>query len=414
MCFMERMRSVQLLFYHALFLAAYPWLMVRHLPGLFQPQRRKAALQKLGWILPGKAEIWIHAVSGGEALLSKNLVKILPPKGNIFITTQSRTGFEALEKIYGQDARVSYAYLPYDFWPILRRYIGSLDPKLLIVIEHDLWPGILAEVGRRGIRRVLVNAFFKPRDLRFLKAFPWVISLIYHLDLILAQNETSAALAREITGEKVPVLCAGNLKILPSEVHAKAPFRTERLSVVAFGSSHEGEEEILVNALRDKLSGRKVLIVLIPRHPERAKKLKTFFGEFKVILWSEKKSDTIPEEIDLLIVDEMGLSLAIYECSDIVLIGDTFLPSQGGHNFLEPIFFKKPVIYGANMISFSDLTPDFEKKGAVLRLGSEELGSELNDLLGDPERQKKMGETGFSLLNALEFKTELFLKNLLG
>lgn len=411
---MERSTPVPLLFYHALFLAAYPWLVVRHIPNLLRPRTRQATLEKLGWIRPANAEFWIHAVSGGEALLSKTLVKLLPPIGKIFITTQSHTGYLALEKLYGQDARVSIAYLPYDFRPVLRRYIGSLAPKLLIVIEHDLWPGMLAEAGRMGVRRVLVNAFFKPRDLDFLKRFPWIAPLIYRLDLIFAQNETSAALARRITGEKVPVVTAGNLKILPPEQPTPADLRTARAAIVTFGSSHDGEEEILVNALREELAARKVLVVLIPRHPDRSKKLRESFAKLKTLLWSEKKNAAIPDDTDILIVDAMGVSLAFYQASDIVLIGDTFKPTQGGHNFLEPIFFKKPVIYGMNMISFSDLTEVFERQGAVLRVGPEALRKELRDLIADRERRERMGEKAYALLSGLEFKKELFQKNLLG
>ncbi|MBL8992707.1 MAG: hypothetical protein JNM63_05160 [Spirochaetia bacterium] len=211
----------------------------------------------------------------------------------------------------------------------------------------------------------------------------------------------------------MPVLNLGNLKILPQENIPKVSLKTERPLIITFGSSHEGEEALLVNALREQLVERKVLVILIPRHPDRSKELKKTFSKLRVLLWSEKPDHSLPADIDLLIVDEMGLSHSVYQHSDVVLIGDTFKPSQGGHNFLEPIFFKKPVVYGMNMISFSDLTPEFEKAGAVLRVSPDALKMKLVELLADPERRREMGEKGYSLLQDLEFKKELFLKNLL-
>ncbi len=411
------MGRILVLFYHALFLVAYPFLILRHLTDFLHHKRRDQARQKLGWFTPGGADLWIHAVSAGEVLLTRSLLSLLPDIGRVFITCQSATGMEALKKLYAGSPRVGFSYLPYDFWPVLHRIIGKLSPKSLIVIEHDLWPGLLQIAGKKGVRRILVNAFFKPRDLGILKIFPWAAGLIYNLDLILSQNAESQKIARTLTRGKIPVHEAGNLKVLPPPAVPPLGLTLARPATVTLGSSHEGEEELAVNALRERLASQNVLLVLIPRHPGRAREIAGMFPENKILLWSELTAvpeKNIPMEVDILIVDEMGLSLSFYQKSSLVLIGDTFRPTQGGHNFLEPIFFQKPVIYGSRMISFSDLTPIFEKVGAVRRVHPSDLKKNLEELLANPELGRIMGEKAFKILEDLKFRRDLFTEAVLA
>ncbi|MBN8215203.1 MAG: hypothetical protein J0L75_01105 [Spirochaetes bacterium] len=407
------MRTVLLLFYHALFALAYPWLVLARLPDLLSrdPRRRLRARGKLGWVRPGQADLWIHAVSGGEAVLSKTLLGLAPFE-RALVTTQSDTGMETLRRLYQKDGaidpRIQIAWFPLDFLPFMGAFYRAVSPKRLLIIEHDLWPGLLSLARRGKTRTALVNASLKPRDLAWLRRFPFLAAFLYDVDHLLAPDAQTVQAFSRWPSLRDRVACSGNLKYrmaVPAPVDGPV-FPPKK--VVVFGSSHAPEERLCVDALAHRWNT--TLLVLIPRHPERAAELaRQFGGEREVRLYSGLETGaSIPPRVEILIVDRMGLTHFFYARADLVLIGDTFRPSQGGHNFLEPLAHGKAVLYGAHMRSFPDLTPRFEAEGGVRRVSPDFLAETLGALLEDAGARLRLGAKGRELLLGLEFDVARF------
>lgn len=410
------MKTVLRLFYHALFTLAYPGLLLGMLPGLLSrdAQKRLRSRGKLGWYRPGPADLWIHAVSGGEAALSKTLLDLLPFQ-RALITTQSDTGMETLKRLYRKDGsadlRVEIAWFPFDFFPFMGRFLRAANPRRLIIIEHDLWPGLLSMARRRGVQTMLVNASLKPRDVSWLRRLPFLAGLLYDVDHLLVPEAATAQTLSHWPAIRGEISVTGNLKYrmaVPAPENL-AVFPAKK--VVVFGSSHAPEEALCVEALGREWAS--TLLVLIPRHPVRGPELARQFGaERRVQLWSGLQTGalplSIPPQTEILVIDRMGLTHFFYAHADLVLIGDSFRPSQGGHNFLEPLAHGKAVLYGDGMRSFPELTPRFEAEGGVRRVPPSRLALVLGELLGDANERRRLGEKGRELLGGLEFDAERF------
>ncbi|HMB01567.1 MAG TPA: glycosyltransferase N-terminal domain-containing protein [Spirochaetota bacterium] len=362
---------------------------------------KKKIYNRLGFIKSKNRPILIHAVSGGEVILLDRLLPLWPSK-KIHITTMSDSGYLMLQQKYKQNPGITFSFLPLDFYPVMSAFIRKLKPQKIIIIEHDLWPNMLHIATCKNIKKILLNAALKPADLKSYRLFPPVARLIYNLDLILAQNEQSAGSLKNILKNKKSIIRNyGNLKYITTAANlpeARLPLPQNK-KIIVFGSSHKGEEEILVQALGGHLFTS--LTVLIPRHINRSSNLKKkLSSRAECALLSELKNE-IPAALDILIVDAMGLSQYFYSRADIVLIGDTFIKSSGGHNFLEAVQYRKPVIYGQYMISFADITPLFEKQKGVLRTDAANLSAALERLLNEPATCRKMAAQGCRLLKQI-------------
>jgi len=393
------------------------WYLLRRAP-------RIKYLHRIGAVHVKKTMIWIHAVSAGEVIAAGRLLAILP-ECRVHITVMSGTGYAAAAQLAADNTRISYSYLPIDFYLFQKRFIKKLACKTLIVVEHDFWPAMLRIAGKLHIRRIAVNVCFKPRDTAVLKKISFYHPLVYNFDHFLVQNTEAASVAEQIRPLAGKIVVAGNIKYLPLTETPVIPDAVTKIcrgkKIIVFGSSHNPEEQLAADAVFTKGAESDRLLILIPRHPERAKEIFTSLSKnYNVRLWSEIERDAVsfPENntsqstsinpLQIIIVDKMGISLVWYYAADIVLIGDTFRPSQGGHNFLEPCAFKKAVLYGTYMRSFSDITPMFEAARAVCRVSPESLSASIHGLLDNPAERERMGRAAEKLLKEISFNQNYF------
>ena len=376
----------------------------------------KKVKQRLGLFKVSRKDYWIHAVSSGEIILANFIISLNSSK-TFLITLMSNNGYKLAKKLYQNHKKVAFYYLPFDLYPISKKLVKQVSPKKFFVIEHDLWPNLLNHLHKNKIKRILLNVALKPKDLFYLKKLPSLAKFIYQVDEIFFQNKSYENSLKPFLSYNTTLKTIGNLKYTKALLQKKInqnplkAFKQNHQFIITLGSTHPKEEKQLIKAI-EKWIGNKVTVIIIPRNPNRAISLCRYFSkQYKVIIYS-KWLFSKNKKADILIIDQMGISLECYNLSEIVLIGDTFLPSQGGHNFLEPLSLQKTTFYGNFMISYLDITSYFEKEKGVIRLLPNKIEETLTTYILNKQKRLKLAKKGKQCLEKIMTNEATIKKNL--
>lgn len=358
---------------------------------------------------PGKTGgIVVHAVSMGEvnaaALLIRQLQKRYPELP-ICVTTFTPTGSEQVRTLF--DSSVFHVFSPLDLPGAVRRFFDRLRPRLLIVLETEIWPNLYIEAAKRGVRVLIANARISDGSFGNYRRFGKLTALaLQQVDHLAAQSEQDARRLIDLGVCEEHVSLSGNLKFdmrLPASLFERGEairlaWGTDRIVLVA-GSTHEVDETILLEvfeAVREAFES--ALLVLVPRHPERfgqAAQLARGKG-FKVSLRSE--GIACPRNTQCFIVDSMGELLQFYAAGDVAFVGGSF-ERIGGHNLLEPAALAKPVLTGPHTFNSPDITRQLLDGGAALQLqDADELKAALLRLFADADARDRMGRAGLEMM----------------
>lgn len=383
----------------------------RKRPAAFAERFGALALHDLA-ALEGKRPIWVHAVSVGETIAAKPLLKALRerfPDRKIVISNVTETGRSVALQLAEADLCI---YFPFDFGFAVRNILESIRPSVILIVETEIWPNFLRTARLMGIPAVIVNGRISDRSFaRYLRLGWFFRSVLGDIGWFCMQTREDA---RRIIAMGAPVdrvEVTGNLKYdLP--LTAVSPSEREQIrsafllppDVLVFtaGSTHQGEDEVVISAYRQLVAtGKKVLMVLVPRHPERAPEVAELLKRDKVActLRSGLNGRTNPLSAgEVLLVDTVGELMRFYAVSDIAFVGGSLVPT-GGHNILEPASFQVPVIFGPHMSNFREAAEFILACGGGLQVrDGEELGAVLGMLLDDPARRCAMGANGARLL----------------
>jgi len=382
------------------------------------PNFRGTILNRLGLVLPDIPAhlplIWIHASSVGEVRAVTGLVKALrreKPHVIICLSAMTATGRQVASSIPELDLVFPF---PFDAPWIMRRYLSTLSPRMLIIVETEIWPNMILESRDRGIPAVIVNARMTGRSFRRYSMFSPLAEEILHDIHILAISENDGSrFSRLGAGD---VRAVGNLKL--DSIQDVDPARRQEVRaglgagqrpVFIAGSIREGEEGMVFSALAKVVSSVPGLFsILAPRHPEQISLLKDLAerGAYRWCLKSEMKSDA-----DLVIVNTMGELFDLYGASDTAFVGGS-LVDLGGQNILEPLAWGVPTIHGPHMDNFTwalDVVA-----GYTVPVGSaEELADAVIETLTQPQRYRDMAQEACRLLEKHKGVTERCLAVLL-
>jgi 3-deoxy-D-manno-octulosonic-acid transferase len=392
------------------------WLarMMRYRDGMSQRLGRLPAA--LLAAIAGRQVVWVHAVSVGEVLAATRLVAELETAlGDgwvVVVSTTTATG-QALAKERFGAARVFY--YPLDFAWCVRAYLRALQPKLLVLMESELWPRMLVECGRAGVPVAVVNARVSDRSFaRGMRVRAIWGRVLRRVDLFLAQSEEDARRLVAMGARVEAVRATGNLKY---DVRAAKASRIAELikqaaagrKIVVAGSTVDAkiasEEQILIQEGMGPVwqSYPDTLLVLAPRHPERFDEvfeLTTHFGATvrATQLMQREETSTLTER--MVVLDTIGDLAAVYGVADVAFVGGS-LVERGGHNPLEPAQFGVPVVMGPSYENFRDVVAKMvEVDGIRIVLDKVGLEAALVDLLTDREAAWAMGERGRQVFEA--------------
>ncbi|MBF0213485.1 MAG: 3-deoxy-D-manno-octulosonic acid transferase [Magnetococcales bacterium] len=379
------------------------------------PKYRGTVRQRLGWISQqdsknhtNKPCVWLHAVSVGEVMAARELAARLIqsfPDHPLIITTVTRTGQQvAREKI---PEAANWHYLPIDLPLCLHPLIDAIQPRLLVIMETELWPGLFRVLAKRGVPIFVVNGRISPRSFRRYHAIRALTRLLLadgHRYLMQSAPDAERLIAMGAPPDRVIV--TGNLKYdqalkspdpeLTRQLALRLPLPEQPVWIAA--STHPGEEQILLTIHRQLLAHPLApRLILVPRHPERCPVL---FEEIQQAgLHAQRFSATHGTwETPLLLVDEIGWLAALYRYGQVVFVGGSLVP-RGGQNMLEAAAWGLPVLFGPHVFNFREIAAQLEQAGGALRIDSaESLRHHLTDLLENLPLRQKMGEAARAVI----------------
>ena len=365
---------------------------------------------RLGPGLPAEPRCWIHAVSVGEAATAAPLVQALRrrwPQFSVVLSTVTPTGARVVSAELGGAA--THRYFPLDLPGPVRRALDAVRPRFFIGLETELWPNFLRALASRGIPTMIVNGRISDRSFRRYRLVrPFVARMLGRVSVFAMQSPEDARRIIALGAPPGRVVVTGNLK---ADLRAGPPGAAEhwaRLlgvnaarSLWIAGSTHRGEEAAVLDAFARLLPRFPGLdLLLAPRHPERAEEVERLVRDRG--LRAVKRSTLAGGgRLDgVIILDTVGELAALYELADIVFVGGSLVPN-GGHNVLEPAQRRKPVLVGPHTENFRESTELLVSAGgAVVVEDGPGLEREVEKLLEDPERGRKMGEAAFAAVAA--------------
>jgi 3-deoxy-D-manno-octulosonic-acid transferase len=345
--------------------------------GLRYPEYWHRWPERFGFVtrLSGQRTLWVHAVSVGEVRSAAPLVSALVeryPKHRIVVTTMTPTGSRQVRELFGD--RVSHCYVPFDFPDAVRRFLDRVRPEAAVIAETEFWPNIFAECGRRRIPLLLVNGRVSQASLRGYLRVPNIArAMLANADLLCAQTRVDAQRLRNLGASEHLIHVTGNLKfdvevparLLEEARTLRAHWGRERPVWIA-ASTHAGEERKILEAyglLRQRLSA--LLLVLVPRHPERFNAVAALSRRrgLSVALRS-RTPGALPVGTDVLVGDTMGELQRLYAAADVAFIGGSLVP-HGGQNLLEACAVEVPVVFGPHMFHFEEISAMALERGAA-------------------------------------------------
>jgi 3-deoxy-D-manno-octulosonic-acid transferase len=326
----------------------------------------------------------------------------------------------------------------------VRRVLQAVRPSVVVVLETEIWPNFLREAKRENIPLLFVSGRISDRSFakyqRYLRRFgfflrPFLRSALVSATAFLMQSEKDAERVRALGAPPERVFVSGNLKYdmaLPDATPLSRWLEKEarargRAPVVVAGSVVATEEPLALIAF-GVVQGEfpRALLVLAPRKPERFEAAAEFIHESrrKFLRRSQMKiadsqqgaipagNGSIPEDVNVILLDTIGELASVYRLADGAFVGGSLVPS-GGHNILEPAAFGKIPVFGPSMENFAEIASRFVAAGAAIQVESpEDAGVAWIELLRDPERQRKMGETAKALVDSSRGATQRALSEI--
>ena len=360
--------------YSPLWLLALPVALLRlWRKGRANPGYRKHWRERLALTLPdGSFDLWIHAVSVGEARAMMPLVEALMlSKARLLVTCTTPTGRATAQALLANlGERATVAYLPFDAPWLITKFLQAAKPKLGLLIETELWPGVCDAAQRAGVPLWLVNARMSERSANgYAKAGGLTRAMLNCLTGIAAQSQQHAARFIALGARSVTV--TGNMKFdlaLPFDVAPRADALAAHVAggrpMWIAGSTREGEEALLLDALAKHLLRARAVAVIVPRHPERWNA--TFDAATARGFRVARRSDpVVPDDTEVIVGDSMGEMLAYYGKARVVVMGGTFA-GTGGQNLIEPCAVGVPVVLGPSVFNFQQAADEAVAAGAAL------------------------------------------------
>ena len=363
--------------------------------------------------------VWVHAVSVGEVLAVEKFLHLLlkeRPELQVVLTTVTPTG-QRIAKSW-ENGRLSVFYFPFDFRFAVRRFFQTFKPKLLLLVETEIWPNVIREARTRGIPVGIVNGRLSERSFRAFKRFRWIFAPVFKtVTLFLVQTEKNRARWVELGVSPEKVTVTGNMKLDALDWDGSWEKEREPLreawgiqpadQVLMGGSTHPGEDEMLLRVLRLFREERIPLkLVLAPRHVERSRRILEEVERegFRGILMSEAAPP--PPSYDVLILDKLGELRKLYLAADIVVMGGSFVP-HGGQNPAEPAVTGRALLHGPWVNNFEELYQRLDEAGGSLRTdGEPQLILALKRILPNRAERQTMGRRAFEVLEKLRGAAE--------
>ncbi len=358
-----------------------------------------------------RPSLWIHAVSVGEVLAARALLPGLRqqyPSLAIVVSTTTRTGREVASRQL--DGIEGVFYVPLDFAFSVRRVLARLNPRLVVIVETEIWPRLLRECARRSVPVALVNARVSDRSFpRYRAARPLLAPVLGHFSRLCAQSDDNAARLRAMGAPADRVLVTGSLKFdaldwsLPTAgdrhpVRSLVAAAAGRPVLLAASTLRGEDAHVLATFAAVRADHPTALLVLAPRHPERFEEVVTLARQQYRVLRRTAIAPGDDLDVDVVVLDTIGELAALFGLATVVFVGGS-LVDAGGHNVLEPALFGLPIIVGPSMHNFREIADMFLEADAFVQVpDADGLTQAALQLFADPGRRAAVGSRARRLL----------------
>jgi len=391
--------------------------------GLRAPDYLKRWPERFGFF-PHKItqpSIWIHAVSVGElqaAIPVINALQIRYPDTPIVVTSTTPTGLARAQAVFAD--RIITGHIPYDLPGALRRFLTRTQPKIVIIMETELWPNLFEQCKQRKIPVAVVNARLSERSARGYQRFSTLTQFILQrISWVAAQNKADGQRFLQLGLPPERLTITGNVKF-DQTVQAtaveqgkilKATFGSRSVWIAA--STHQGEDEhVLASFSELKRHHSSLLLILVPRHPERFNSVADLCARQNWHVVRRSLKQAVSKNTDVLLGDTMGELMTLFAASDVVYMGGSLVPT-GGHNMIEPIALGLPIITGPHTFNFAQITQQLiELKAAQQIKNVNELTRAVSYYLENTQQRQTAGAAGLQWLQENKGATKNVVQHL--
>ena len=328
--------------------------------------------KKRSSVWKSRKTVWFHCVSVGETKAIVNLIQILlkqHPSTYFLISHMTLTGRNT-ELI--NNPRIHRTYLPYDTKGASKRFLSFYQPKIGVIVETELWFNLIDQCKFNNIPLNLINARLSKKSLnKYLPFRKFINSKLLQLDSIYVRSEEDLSNFSRLTKANIKLM--GNIKFdssppkgtLNKTNQLKKQLKISSHFVLVAGSTRAGEEKILLNLVK-KLNYKELILVIVPRHPERFSEVEKIFQSqsLKIV----KKSDLggVKKTPQYVLGDTMGELYELYGLATLAVIGGSIL-DYGGQNPIEPMSLNVQTAVGPSIYNFKDMVNTAEKNNAIFR-----------------------------------------------
>ena len=358
-----------------------------------------------------KKIIWFHAVSLGEVIGSQNVIKLFLKTHDVVLTTTTPTGFRKAQAIYKDTLAISYA--PWDLNIFINRFLDFHQPVALLIFETEIWPAMISQANKAHIPIFLVNGRLSAQSFNAYSKVSWLVSSILGMiDFVFVQTPKHQERFMQLGVEKEKIAVAGSVKF---DAPGLNPTNLDLPKFVLGASTHEGEEEILLQAFKKIGAKYSRKLFICPRHPDRAKEVLTL--AMKMNLKTQLYSQLSQEDYEVCVIDGIGLLPDFYKGADLAFVGGSLIP-RGGHNLIEPAVLGTPIIVGKHTFNFEEITANFINQDACLLVNNEnELYEAMQSILEDENLRARLLKNAENVVSLNQGSTETqvsYILNKLG
>lgn len=354
--------------------------------------------------------IIVHAASVGEVIALKPFIEQLLsayPTLPITLTTFTPTGSVQVSKLFAD--RVQHCYLPIDIFICTRLFLRSLKPQAIIFMETELWPNIIAQAAQKRIKLLLVNARLSKHSMKSYQKLTWLIQpCLNRFDKILPQSQSNQQNFIDLGANEFRCDNVGNLKFdisnnknIDDKKFELSKYLPTNRCIWLIASTHQGDEELALQAYKEVVVHHpELLIVLVPRHPERFDSVAKLCLKHQLSIIKRSDKAPVDDNTQVWLLDSLGELMAAYSLANIVTMGGSF-NEINGHNPLEPALFKKPIIVGPFMANFTEIEQQLIEVDGLVKLATahvEELAQAVEFLLADEVKQRRLGKNAYQVV----------------
>ena len=354
----------------------YGYLLYR---GVKEPTYRARKRERFGFVPTNirTGSIWFHTVSAGEAIAALPIIEVVLHERageHVLVTTTTPTGYEVMRKRFG--SRIDLCYVPYDIPSCVNRFLKRTRPKVLFLLETELWPNLVNRTATSEIPVYLLNARLSEKSAKgYARLGSLTKSMLENIRVVACQYQDTLDRFHNLGVTKQQLVITGNVKFdltdhvlsLTDDIQAIKELRNNGVLIWLAGSTHSPEEEVVLNAHKSVLQEfPSAKLILAPRHVSRADEI---LSECKSKGLSVCLSSLLDLNAEVVVINQMGILFTLYQCASVAFVGGS-LQHTGGHNPIEPAFHGLPILMGPNRWNFAEVCTRFAEQECLFMVNN--------------------------------------------